>query len=409
MSTEIWSRSALRAFSVATALAVAVAVAACGDSDSDDQGSSGGSNAKDEAGGPYKIGMFGGFTGFLAAFDNDVYKGAQLRASQLNAEGGIDGKWKIELSKQDSASDPAKGRLAASQLLDDGAEFLIGTCAGDASLPGALLAAEQNVPVIPSCAGDSAFPKKVGPMGFLGLPGGLAQGSALGEYAVKQGLKKVFVVGSNENVYVQAYTDGFKEGFTKAGGEIVGEEAVQLFKPSYAPAVQKLEQAKGSYDAIFTPLFVPDSPKFIRAVRAAGIDVPLLLDDGNANELVFAGGNPGKAVIVTNGFEQPGSRLEAFDQAWEQKYGKPPFTTNPAIGATIIDLIASAVTKAGTTDPEEVAAALNTLKDVETTTVPYTYEGHDRVPRAPVVLMEPTPAKGFKLLEQLYPAVVPSG
>jgi len=383
---------------------VIVALAACGGDDSESSSSE--TAAKDAPAGPYKVGMFGGFTGFLAPFDNSVKQGAQLRIDELNANGGIDGKYKIEFMSQDSASDPAKARVAASALLDKDAQFLIGTCAGDVSLPGGLLAQKQQIPIIPSCAGDPAFPKKVGDYAFLANPGGLAQGSALGEYAVKEGLKRVYIVGSTFNVYVQAYTDGFKEGFTKAGGEIVGEDSVELFKSSYAPSVQKLQEAEGDYDAVFTPLFVPDSVKLIRGARAAGIDVPFLLDDGNDSTLIFAGGNPGDVRIVS--FGDPGERavLGEFYAAYEEKYGKAPADINAALGATMIDIIEAAVKAAGTTEPSAVAEAMRTLK-VDATTGEFDYNGTSGVPKSPIVIRKAGPNKTLEYVTELRPSVVP--
>ena len=183
------------------------------------------------------------------------------------------------------------------------------------------------------------------------------------------------MVGSKSMEYVAEYTTGFKHSFTAAGGEMVGEDSVQIGQKSYSSAVNKLKAAQGKYDVIFTPLFVPDVVTFLTELRAAGIKTPVLLGDGADTPLLFSAGDPGEIFLSSWGVSEDNPKLEAFNEAFTEAHGKAPESGNPAIGASIIDVIEAAVTKAQSTDSVAVRDAIAELQDVQTATGPISYKG----------------------------------
>ena len=57
-------------------------------------------------------------------------RASRWRSSEINAEGGIAGKWKIELTLQDNRSEAAQSAVVAQDLISKGVQFLI--CTSDA-------------------------------------------------------------------------------------------------------------------------------------------------------------------------------------------------------------------------------------------------------------------------------------
>ncbi len=101
---------------VAAAAAAMLVVAACGGGGTDS--------------GTYSIGYDSSQTGGLAYSDVPASKGVQMAIDEINAMGGIAGKWKIELTLQDNRSEAAQSAVVAQDLISKDVEFLI--CTSDA-------------------------------------------------------------------------------------------------------------------------------------------------------------------------------------------------------------------------------------------------------------------------------------
>lgn len=98
---------------VAALAALAVAVAACGSSgSSSSSGSSGGSKS------PYNIGLAAGITGPAAAIVTGEIQGIKAAFSQVNAQGGIDGR-KLNLVTADTQNVATTAVAALTQLATD--------------------------------------------------------------------------------------------------------------------------------------------------------------------------------------------------------------------------------------------------------------------------------------------------
>lgn len=360
-------RRAIPAFALTVGLALAIA--ACG-------GSSGGSSSATAGGGStLTIGYTPGLTGELGPFDSEVLKGMRLRVQQLNAAGGAGGE-QIKLEVRDGASDPAKQRAATQELLESGVNFMVGSCSAATSTPSAILAQSKSVPMVLTCAGESNFPASVGEFAFLANSGSLAEGAGMAQFAVEtKKWKKAYVVGSEDLEYTKEIDEGFKGGFEKLGGEVVAEDQVGLFAQSYQSEVAKIAAYKGSYDFIETPLFVPDIVTFLKELRTAGVDAPVLIDDGGNSPLLFSAGDPGEIYVATFGFPRKGTNFGKFAAAYTKQYGTEPQSSNPGLGADIIDLIAAAEEKAGSNEPKALRDAFANLEDVEATEATISYAG----------------------------------
>src|SRR5215475_2760675 len=148
--------------------------------------------------GTYKIGWATDKTKYLSFVDEPVHKGMLVAIDEINAQGGIDGKLKIELDARDMKADPMLGGTVVQELIANGANFIVTTCDTDVSLPGAQIAAANKLPVMSSCGADAAGPSQVkGEYSFLNVPGTLSQGAVLGELATKRGYRKAYTLKSN--------------------------------------------------------------------------------------------------------------------------------------------------------------------------------------------------------------------
>src|SRR4051795_7152902 len=75
---------------------------------------------------PIVIGAAIAQSGFIAAYDTDPAKAAEMAIEDLNAKGGVLGR-PLKMMYRDTKSDIAGGAVAAQELLDAGAKVIIVT------------------------------------------------------------------------------------------------------------------------------------------------------------------------------------------------------------------------------------------------------------------------------------------
>src|SRR5438445_8219921 len=75
---------------------------------------------------PVIIGAAIAQTGFIAPYDTDPARAAEMAIKKINAEGGVLGR-PLKMIYSDTKSDIPRGGVAASDVLDQGAEIVIVT------------------------------------------------------------------------------------------------------------------------------------------------------------------------------------------------------------------------------------------------------------------------------------------
>jgi branched-chain amino acid transport system substrate-binding protein len=90
-------------------------------------------------------------TGGLAPYDQPALAGLRMAVQELNAKGGLDGKYKINLVIKDTRSDTAQTATAAQELIDAGAKILITPCDADPSISAGQLTQPLGIPTLTLC------------------------------------------------------------------------------------------------------------------------------------------------------------------------------------------------------------------------------------------------------------------
>ena len=369
-----WRLPALLALLIAVA---ALAAAGCGNDDDDGGGgdAGGGDSGAGLQKGTYMIGWAADRTEYLSFVDEPVQKGMEVAVDEINAAGGIGGKLKIELDIRDMKADPALGATVVQELVEADANFIVTTCDTDVSLPGAQIAAQNQLPVMSSCGADALGPAKVPEgFGFLNVPGTLSQGAALAEYANGEGHKSAYIHLSKDEGYTQTLAEAFAARFEDLGGQVVGESRFNIGDTNYRVTATKM--ANSDADVIMTNTFPPDSTALLKDLERVDNDKPLLLVDGNDTPVIWEGGPQLELATMTTygGDRGEGSGIAEFNKLYEDKFGGPPESLQTALGYDLIKVVTAAVEAAGTTDGPAVRDALHNLENVEGATGPITYK-----------------------------------
>ena len=319
-------------------------------------GSDGGGSA---SGDPIVIGFPADLTTDWAYYDSPMDEGAQFAVDQINDGGGVLGR-PLELKTVDMRNDVAEAAKVTQQLIDDGADYLIGTV-GDGILSEGSVACSAGVPI---STGLGTAPSLVGDMGecaYQLVMSDNIQAAVLAEHAIEQGYGTAYVLGSNEIPYTKDLPVFFSDAFTNGGGTVVGTDEYKIGAGDYSAVVTKLANIDPAPDAVFTPMFIPDSVVFLRQLRQAGLTMPVLSTDGNADAaLLDAGAKAIDGLTFSNSVctAEGDAAVQAFYDDYNAQYGKDPSSYVAVIGYDEVNLVADAIEAAGSAEPDAIIEQL---------------------------------------------------
>jgi branched-chain amino acid transport system substrate-binding protein len=339
---------------------VCLAAAACSTADEPEEDGGGASGSA--SGEPIVIGFPADLTTDWAYYDAPMQEGAQFAVDQINEEGGVLGR-PLELQTVDMRNDLAEATKVTQQLIDDGAAYLIGTV-GDGILAEGQVACTAGVPI---STGLGSAPTLVGDMGecaYQLMMSDNIQAAVLAEYAVAQGYETVYVLGSNEIPYTRDLPTFFTDAFEQGGGSVVAQDEYKIGAGDYSAVVTKIANTDPAPDAIFTPMFIPDSAVFLRQLRQAGVETPVLSTDGNADAaLLDAGAKAIDGLTFSNSVctAEGDPDVQAFYDEYEAANGENPSSYVAVIGYDEVNFVAEAIEAADSTEPDAIIEQLAAL------------------------------------------------
>lgn len=325
---------------------------------------------------PFRIGALGPLTGGAAVIGNGEVNGIKLRLKQLNNE--VAGR-KIELIVEDDAGDPTTGLTKAQKLVErDRVDILLGPLLSHVVLAVQDYVGQKGLPQMPFVAQPPEAAKY--PTTLVPSWNAVQIGRIFGDYAVKKlGHKKALIV-SSKYVFGTRVSDGFRAGFTAAGGSIVKEVYPPLGTADFAPFLGGLPPA----DAVFSFFPGGDAVKYVKARQEYGLDKTPLLAIASTVEgmLLPAQGDAALgALAITHYLEDftiPANR--EFVQAYTKEYNQPPLGYYPALGYTLVQIVEDALKRTrGKAAGKELVDAIKRV-DLQTPQGRFRFDPEKRFP-----------------------------
>lgn len=321
------------------------------------------------SGEPILIGISAAQTGILAPYDLQSGQLLQMRIDQINEAGGVLGR-PITTEWIDTKSDKALAATNAQELIDKGAVVIVATCDFDFSFPAIQAAGSRDVPGIALCASSPkvATPDIVGPYGGSFGLGSDAEGVAGAEwwYENKPEARRVYIYRDDSLEYSKATADYFKARWEELGGEICGEDTfVGGPNLDLSSQITRLRGSVEGCDFIYDGSWQPYGSQLIRAVRDAGIELPILTNASVNGTLVTEVAGQvsevyalGFACLPTycEGTQTP--QVQQIADEFQAEYGEPLGNHYALPGYALADAIAAAIETAGSTDGPAIAEAL---------------------------------------------------
>ena len=335
--------------------------------------------AQGNAQGVIKIGELNSYKA-QPAFLEPYKKGMELAVAQINAAGGVNGRW-LELVTRDDNANPGDAVRVAEELVSrEKVDVLTGTFLSNTGLAVADFAKQRKFFFL---AGEPLTDKMTWQGGnaytFRLRPGTYMQAAMLVPEAVKLKKKRWAVVYPNYE-YGQSAVTAFKTLLKAAQPDVefVAEQAPPLRKVDAGSVVQALADAKP--DAIFNVLFAADLSKFVREGNTRGLfkDRPVVsVLTGEPEYLDALKDETPDGWIVTGypwyGIQTP--EHKAFFLAYHDKYKDYP-RLGSVVGYAMIKSAAAGLARAGSTDSAKLAQAFKGLQ-VDTPFGRITYRAED--------------------------------
>ena len=387
-----------RGAALVSAVTISLLLAGCNKPSGDQPGASGGT---------IKVGEFASLTGKEATFGQSSHEGTLLAVEEINAAGGVLGK-KIELLTEDTQSKQGESQTVVNKLVArDGVVAVLGEVASSRSIEAAKVCQDSKIPMI---SPSSTNPKvtETGDYIFRVCFTDILQGKILANFAGgKLQAKKVAIFTDVKSDYSKGLAKYFKEGFTKAGGEISSELDFNGGDKDFKAQLTAIKSA--APDAIFVPGYYTDVALICIQAKQLGLNMPLFGGDGwESEDLVKIG----KEAVEGNYFsthyhpDVSSARSKAFVESYRKRFkntdGSPKSPdAMAALGYDSALILADAIRRAGSTEGAKVREALATTKDFDGVTG-RTIINEKRDATKPAVILQVKDG-AFKYIETISP------
>ena len=199
-------------------------------------------------GGKLKVGLMLPYTGTFASLGVAIENGFRL---YLAEQGGKIAGREVEFSKVDDESDPSKATENVNKLIKrDGVDVLVGTVHSGVAMAMAKAAKDNNVLlIVPNAGADAVTGPMCGPNIYRSSFSNWQPGYATGEVMAKKGVKKAVTI-TWKYAAGEESVKGFKEAFTKGGGEVVKDLTLPFPNVEFQALLTEIAALKP--DAVFT-------------------------------------------------------------------------------------------------------------------------------------------------------------
>jgi len=311
-----------------------------------------------------KIGYFGDLTGPTFNFGQSAINGVLMAASEINQNGGINGRQIDVVIEDDKGSPEEAARLTAKLIDQDKVVAIIAGGTSGNSRAAAPKAQSSHIPFISPSSTDPAV-TQVGSYIFRACFVDSFQGEVMARFAVNTlKAQKAAVLYDFNSPYGRGLTQYFELSIGKLGGRIVSEQSYMQGDPDFKGQLSTIKAAEP--DVIYIPGYYGDVALIAKQARLIGLTQPLLGGDGwDAPELWQLGGDALNGAYISTHYsiDNPSPAIQSFVEQYKQRYGNLLPDAHAALAYDAARLLFDALTRIGSTDPDKLREALAQTKN----------------------------------------------
>ena len=310
-----------------------------------------------------KIGEFGSLSGDNASFGTSQNNGVQMAVEEINAAGGVLGK-KIDLTVEDNMTKQGETTTIARKLISqDHVVAIIGEVASSKTLEAAPIAQAAKIPLIATAATNPKV-TQTGDYVFRVCFTDDFQAVVIARFVLeKLKAKNIAFMTDVKQDYSVGLTNIAKDYLAKNGGNVVKGQSYSSGGKDFRAQLTDLKSA--SPEVIIITGYYPEASLIAKQARQFGIKATLVGGDGwDGSSLIPVGGKAIEGAYFSNHFstEDKSPLVQDFVKKYKQKYNAVP-DAFAALGYDATKLLADAIKRAGSADPDKIRAAIQDTKD----------------------------------------------
>ena len=303
-----------------------------GDANQADKAPSGEDGSKEDStpggGDNIVIGVMVPTSGTEAQYGNDMYRSYQLAVKEINDAGGILGR-KLELYQADDGCDPNMASQAASKIISQNVDFVVGGYCSGATIPALQQYFDADLLMLVSAANSTRITEQNFSQTFMINSPGSHAVITLSELCLSLGVKSVALIHQGDD-YTQNLSDLCEEGLPKVG---IGIATIQMMEKGAADVSAIVTAIRNSgAEFVYWCGYHADGSNVIKQLRRGGYEGYIAVGDGSASaELIEACGPDGEGVYVTSPpfveFAAGGEKFVADYKAMHNNIDPDPYAT----------------------------------------------------------------------------------
>ncbi|MBI3148245.1 MAG: branched-chain amino acid ABC transporter substrate-binding protein [Betaproteobacteria bacterium] len=309
-----------------------------------------------------KLGHVGPLTGPIAHLGKDNENGARMAVEDANAKGTeIDGKKiKFEFLGEDDQADPKTGTVVAQKLVDAKVVGVVGHLNSGTTIPASKIYTDAGIPQISPSATNPKYTQQGFKTTFRVIANDVQQGSALGEFSVKELKAKKIAIIDDKTAYGEGLANETQKAAEALGAKIVAREYTTDKATDFKAILTKIKGKQpdvimyGGMDAQAGPM--------VKQMKELGIKAKFISGDGACTAewtKLSAGANESHYCSQAGLPIDKMPNAKDFQERFTKKYGQIQVYAPYAYDATMA--LIAAMKKANSTDPAKYLPALATL------------------------------------------------
>ena len=315
-----------------------------------------------------KIGFVTALSGQSAKAGEAINRGLTIAIEEINAKGGVLGGRQLELVRRDDEGNPAKGQVAARELIfKEKVAVLIGGLDTPVSLAIIQISNEQKVPFMGPWAAGTQITRNGANPNFVFRVSAVDEivDRAMLQYAQTRYTTKSPGVIVVNNPWGESNQNGLLAALQAKGVKPAGVEKFEANDVDVTPQLSRLKSAGA--DALLMVGNVGPSAQVVKSLDRMGWKVPIVSHWGPAGgRFTELAGPNAKDVIFVQTYSFFGKQTPVGERvlaALKKKYPdiKGPSDVTPAVGVAnaydAMHLTALAIDKAGSTNGDAIRQA----------------------------------------------------
>lgn len=294
-------------------------------------------------------------TGSVALGGEQIKRGAEQAAADINTANGINGE-KLTLHFVDDACDPKQGVAAANLIASAGIKFVTGFYCSSSSIPASKVYMEEGMLMMVAGASNPKLTDEAKNTVLRVYPRDDMQGAFIAKYLLSHYHEKKIAIVNDKSAWGIGLADEIKKNLNRAGVEEVLFDSYTVGERDYSPLVTKLKQSRA--DAVFIAGFPTEVGLIVRQMNEQHAHTQIIGGDVlTTTEFWSIAGATAEGVMMSFTAD-PRKRPEAqlpVDQLRRTGF-EPEGITLYAYAA--VQAVAEGIRRGGKSDPVKVAAAL---------------------------------------------------